>query len=443
MKRLLFFAMIAAFSTAVATAQEPHTVEFNINEIVQYYHNDLTFCDFDSITGVIVNKNPYYEGTPFWIDQNDNVIHANFIVITTVNDGKLLYIEKDNDLLISVEIRLLENNMPAQTSHEIWLPEDMTQILHPTAQDEGYMYVWESDNWPPDSLYQGYELAVNEGGFYRCNMFDDCLHYSKIEYYINKSPKIEYVSTNMFVNRNELHWIPNENDGYDTVAIFRDGVFVENWEYDMGIWVDPVFNNEYGTPWYRLVPVMNGITMVEGSSRWKTGISLTLHHVYDETIDISFIGPGNEMGTPLEEYIQFYQLYSVESTGWGLVRSMIPLDINDLNGIENEYDTLVIAAVTFNNQEIYSNMIFPHAGITKCDENYEQNVQIYPNPTDGLLNISAGINAEYKIFDLQGKMVKFGAVEPQINVSDLAKGLYTMQILENGKKPHIEKFILK
>ena len=213
MKRLLLFAMIAAFSTTVATAQEPHTVEFNINEIVQYYHNDLTFCDFDSITGVIVNKNPNYEGTPFWIDQNDNVIHANFIVITTVNDGKLLYIEKDNDLLISVDINILENNMPSASFDTVWIHEGLQYnvepiMLRPTEENLGYLYVWESENWPVDSLYQGYELEVGNAGFYRCNMFDECLHYSKAEFFVEKAPVIGYVSTNLNLNLNELHWVP-------------------------------------------------------------------------------------------------------------------------------------------------------------------------------------------------------------------------------------------
>lgn len=439
--------MIAAFSTTVATAQEPHTVEFNINEIVQYYHNDLTFCDFDSITGVIVNKNPNYEGTPFWIDQNDNVIHANFIVITTVNDGKLLYIEKDNDLLISVDINILENNMPSASFDTVWIHEGLQYnvepiMLRPTEENLGYLYVWESENWPVDSLYQGYELEVGNAGFYRCNMFDECLHYSKAEFFVEKAPVIGYVSTNLNLNLNELHWVP-KGSTYDTIAIYRNGYIVTMCDKHDGIWVDPIFNNEGGTPWYTMYAIKNGQIIDESVSRWKTGISLNLQNVTTETVDLNFYGPDNEIGYPLEGYIQFFQLYSVESTGFGLIRSMIPVGTTELLDIENDYDTLVVAAVLWNGVEVYSNMVFPHAGITKCDEQSQETFQIYPNPTDGILNFSASINAEYKIFDLQGKMVKFGTVQPQMNVSDLAKGLYTMQILENGKKPHIEKFILK
>lgn len=431
--------MIAVlFSITRAIAQEPHTINITITDIVMYYNSEITYCDFDSITEIIVHKDPNYAGIPFWIDENDNVVQANLVAITTVNNGKLVYIEKDNDLLLSVSIRILGNEMPAPYTHDIWLSEGVTQILQPTPQDEGYLYVWESDRWPQDSIYQGYTLEISEPGFYRCNMLDLCLHYSKVEYHVNISPKIEYVTTNLFVNRNEVHWVPDEYNNYDTIAVFRDFQFIEYWKYDMGIWVDPTTNNENGSPLYTLKPVKFG-TIMEGTSKWKTGISLSLHHVYDETIDISFYGPDNEAGIPLEDYIQFYQLYSVESTGWGLVRSMIPIETNDMYDIENEYDTLIIAAVTFDGKEIYSNMIFPH-DITKCHENHEQNIQIYPNPTDGLLNISASIDAEYKIFDLQGRIMKYGFIKPQLNVSDLTKGMYTLQIIENEKLT-IKKFI--
>lgn len=407
-----------------------------------------------------------------WIDTNDQVVCSDSIVITTDNDGLLQYIEMDSIIDIneaqlhhiydgyvimdgngnilyvseenlhidSVNIRILENEMPEPYTHEQWLSEGVNQILQPTPQDEGYVYVWESDCWPQDSIYQSYTLEITQPGFYRCNMFDQCLHYSKVEYIVHYSPKIEYVTTNLFVNRNELHWIPDSRNDYDTVAIFRDFQFVEYWEYSMGIWVDPIFNNEDGSNLYTLRPVKYG-TIMDGRSKWKTGVSLTLHHVYEETIDISFIGPDQE-GIALEDYVQFYQLYSVESNGWGLVRSMIPIEINDLNGIENDYDTLVIAAVTFDGQEIYSNMIFPHAEVTKCEENIDQNFNIYPNPTTGILNLSEFINSEYQIFDTQGRVVMTGNLKPQINVESLSKGLYTIMINGN-KQPITRKFILE
>lgn len=436
----LFFSLLIA-NTVVLNAQQPHMVDINIDQIVQYYQGELTYCDFDSIIGVTVNKDPTYDGIPFWIDQNDNVVHANSIIITTENDGKLVYIEKENDLLISVNINIYENEMPEPVSHEIWLSEGMTTTLIPTVQDESYFYVWESDNWPQDSLYQSYTLTVNKRGFYRCNMWDQCLHYSKVEYYVNQAPTLEYVTTNLFVNRNELHWVPNTQNDYDTIAIFRDWSFVEYWEYDMGIWVDPTVNNENAAPLYTMKPVKNG-TIIDGcTSKWKTGVALSLHHVFDETIDISFYGPDRQDGIPLEEYIQFYQLYSVESTGWGLIRSMIPTDVNDLYDIENDYDTLIIATVTFDGEEIYSNMIFPHNGTTNCDEKSISKIQVFPNPAKDELFVPVE-DAEYRIFNIQGQMVQNGKCMKIIDISNLNSGIYILEIREKDSTTTI-KFVVE
>ena len=442
MKKLIFGICLLFANFAMAQSQ---TIDFDIKIVTQYGQNDLSFCD--SIAQVIVHKDPEYTGTPFWIDENNNVVRADSIIITSSNDGKLVYIEKENDLLLSVNIMLMENNMPTPSYDTVWIHEGLQYnvesiILRPTEENLDYLYVWESENWPADSSYQGYELEVGNAGIYRCNIFDGCLHNSKAEFYVEKAPVIGYVSTNLSLNLNELHWTP-KGSMYDTIAIYRNGNIVTICDKYNGVWVDPVFNNEGGTPWYTMYAVKNGRIIDESVSRWKTGVSLTLQNVTAETIDLSFYGPDDEIGYPLEDYIQFYQLYSVESSGWGLIRSMIPVGTTELLNIENDYDTLVIAAVLWNGVEVYSNMVFPNTGAMSNIENYSKDIQIYPNPTSGILNFSGDIGNEYKIFNLDGRVVKTGILEPQLNVSDLAKGLYTIEIHENGKKPFSEKFILK
>ena len=57
------------------------------------------------------------------------------------------------------------------------------------------------------------------------------------------------------------------------------------------------------------------------------------------------------------------------------------------------------------------------------------NLQLYPNPTNSKLSIS-GINSEfsYKISDLQGKLLKQGANNKQIEIENLPAGTYTIGI---------------
>jgi hypothetical protein len=63
--------------------------------------------------------------------------------------------------------------------------------------------------------------------------------------------------------------------------------------------------------------------------------------------------------------------------------------------------------------------------------------QIYPNPTSGILNFSGeleAIGSEYKIFDINGRIVKSGTLEKQLDVSALGKGVYTIQVDQICKK---------
>ena len=444
MRRIILFLGLLIANSAILTAQQgPHTVDFTVNEIVQYYNGELTFCDFDSITGVIVSKNSNYESVPFWIDQNDNVIHANSVVITEENDGKLVYIEKDNDLLISVNINIIENEMPASTTHGIWLEEGEVQVLRPTEHHMGYLYVWTSSIWPLDSICECYELEINEAGTYTCLMCDQCLHCSTVTFTVNQSPKIRFIDTNLGTNTNSVHWDYYENSFYDTICIFRNGEFAANWRFDWEMWIDPVANNSNGPIQYTISAIKNG-EILTGPSKWKSGIALQITNIDDESLNLSFSGPTDEDGTPIEDIIQFYQLYSVESSGWGLIRSMIPVGTNELQEIENDYDTLVIAGVLFDGHELYSNMIFPHAGTTKCKENIEttEKVQVFPNPvTNGILCLSTE-NANYRIFNLSGQQVKSGSCSNRIDISDLSSGIYAIEIREQHSTTTI-KFIVE
>ena len=445
MKKLVIL-LVGLLIANVVMAQQPQIIDFDINTVTQYGPNNLYFCD--SVTKVIVHKNPDYSGTPFWIDQYDNVVHADSIILTAANDGKLVYIEKDNDLLLSVIIRIVGNEMPAVLYDTMWLHEDLMYnvepiTLRPTEEDFGYFYVWESSNWSSDSTYQGYELEVGNAGHYTCHMYDECLHHSQKEIFVEKAPVIEYVSTNLNLNLNELHWTP-KGSVYDTIAICRNGNVVTICNKLDGVWVDPMFNNEVGTPWYTMYAMKNGRIIDESVSRWKTGISLELQNETAESVDLSFYGPDNEIGYPLGGYVQFFQLYSVENTGFGLVRSMIPVGTTELLDIENDYDTLVLAAVLWDGIEVFSNMVFPNGSGSQMliNERCQENIQFYPNPTTGILNISGFINSEYKIFDLQGRAVMSGRLEQRLDVSSLAKGIYTIAIKE-GQQSFTRKFILK
>jgi hypothetical protein len=96
--------------------------------------------------------------------------------------------------------------------------------------------------------------------------------------------------------------------------------------------------------------------------------------------------------------------------------------------------------ITFNNIAVHGRVIPLAVNNFETDK-----FVVYPNPVADIINI-AGINGNvtYRIFTVEGRLVKDGNLSPdaQINLSDLTKGMYLMQITSEGKT-EIKKIIKK
>ncbi len=71
-------------------------------------------------------------------------------------------------------------------------------------------------------------------------------------------------------------------------------------------------------------------------------------------------------------------------------------------------------------------------------------VRFYPNPTNGTLQIDSGENPinNWKVFDLQGRVVLQGQKNNTIDMGSLSSGTYVVQVLlENGEQG--QELILK
>ena len=95
-------------------------------------------------------------------------------------------------------------------------------------------------------------------------------------------------------------------------------------------------------------------------------------------------------------------------------------------------DTLMgtnTATKAFDDLWFYSNPIFVTTDPVKINENANGNVQIFPNPSNDRIYISGAAVKETKIFNTLGITVKEQiSSENQIDVSDLASGMYIIQI---------------
>ena len=64
-----------------------------------------------------------------------------------------------------------------------------------------------------------------------------------------------------------------------------------------------------------------------------------------------------------------------------------------------------------------------------------ENISIYPNPINNMLNISVGSNSglNYSIFNITGQIIfkgKFTSSNNRVDFSDLSKGVYFLQVLD-------------
>nr|WP_322624759.1 choice-of-anchor J domain-containing protein [uncultured Flavobacterium sp.] len=86
------------------------------------------------------------------------------------------------------------------------------------------------------------------------------------------------------------------------------------------------------------------------------------------------------------------------------------------------------------------------AGVNGVADNKFTSLTLSPNPTNSVVNIAnAGLVSNVSVVDLNGRVVKsssFANVEnPQVNISDLANGVYMMTI--NSDKGAVTKKIVK
>ncbi len=68
------------------------------------------------------------------------------------------------------------------------------------------------------------------------------------------------------------------------------------------------------------------------------------------------------------------------------------------------------------------------------DRNYLNSLSLYPNPTNGIINISGleNSNAEYTVYDISGRTVLSGIVTNQINLN-IASGIYIIELKDGNK----------
>jgi hypothetical protein len=78
------------------------------------------------------------------------------------------------------------------------------------------------------------------------------------------------------------------------------------------------------------------------------------------------------------------------------------------------------------------------------NENNTLDFKIFPNPVADILNVVHQYdNVDYKLFSIEGKLIKSGLLEQsEVYVNGLQPGIYLLQFTANGKT-EVKKFIKK
>jgi hypothetical protein len=111
------------------------------------------------------------------------------------------------------------------------------------------------------------------------------------------------------------------------------------------------------------------------------------------------------------------------------------------------YNTSPAACTSYTYGEVEDyNVLVTSTVLGTSDVNNPKNdIQLYPNPTSDILNITkVSDKAAYKIYSAPGQLVKQGNINNgKINVSELIKGGYIITIEDKGREAFTSKFIKK
>lgn len=90
----------------------------------------------------------------------------------------------------------------------------------------------------------------------------------------------------------------------------------------------------------------------------------------------------------------------------------------------------------------FAETIFISGPLLTTKDFNNQNVIVYPNPSNGIINIDHESIDRILIYNISGKMIKEMEYQSQINLSDISKGIYIIKFI-SGKETLLKKIIIE
>ena len=236
--------------------------------------------------------------------------------------------------------------------------------------------------------------------------------------------------------------VSSENS-YDKLYFYIDNVEKGNWSGEAA-WGQESYAVTAGTHTFKWSYQKDGSVSSGSDCAWvddiqfpPTSVTLGLDPVTDLMSEVN-----DHVVTLTWEASEGGSEYIVRRNG-EVIANTITLTISDILTEDGVYTYSVVAT---NGEGLYSapRYVTVNVGTVDVEEMDIQSFGIYPNPANNTLNISGEAEYSYVMFNGMGQMVANGNGQglSQINVSDMAKGVYFLRIT-TGTQVRVEKVVVE
>ncbi|MBR6878260.1 MAG: T9SS type A sorting domain-containing protein [Bacteroidales bacterium] len=242
----------------------------------------------------------------------------------------------------------------------------------------------------------------------------------QISFFKKVSSEYNYDKLHFFIDGVEKgNWSGNVNWSQESYEITA-GNHVIKWTYDKDYsatsgsdcaWVDNIV-----MPANQVIIALDPVENLIAETNENT--VMLSWDAKDRAVNYTIFRNGEELGT--QEGIDFEEEVEHGTYTYTVV-------YRDSDGAISKPNYIVVDVISF-------------LGVAESNSNFV----VYPNPTDSQLNIQFNGNYSYTLFNSFGQQVMSGKASgsQQLNLSNLAKGIYLLQ-LNNGQQNNIQKVIVK
>jgi hypothetical protein len=143
-------------------------------------------------------------------------------------------------------------------------------------------------------------------------------------------------------------------------------------------------------------------------------------------------------GFVIETYIP---LASVYSTLFGFLRTPTYAANNlDITQVVNQNWSSALPGWVNSTKSEYGN----HSQFTSLGSSVERKpIRMYPNPTNASVTIASDLGGKVRMFNAVGQVVSEHTIQEQITINVLQKGIYIVELTENGQLPRTSRLIVQ